>query len=194
MKKGLIVILIIFYFQNVLAQQNKTVDSSITKTDTAVNLQQALNDTSILSSNTVNSSSSTKKNSVENLQQNQKDTFTALHTKFEDPSVNSPYHTSFVKDGLVIAASVGVTLLGYNLIKNKNDLTPEELATKTKSSVPFYDRPGGIPVGLIWGEMQIVPGEKSSDGKYTKVWTQPDMHVEGAAIIPYTLKTLRSCG
>ena len=140
MKKGIIVILVIFYFQNLLAQQNETVDSSITKTDTAVNLQQALNDTSILSSNTVNSSSSTKMNSVENLQQNQKDTFTALHTKFEDPSVNSPYHTSFVKDGLVIAASVGVTLLGYNLIKNKNDLTPEELATKTKSSVPFYDR------------------------------------------------------
>jgi membrane-associated phospholipid phosphatase len=112
MKKGIILILVIFYFQNLSAQQNKTVDSiSITKMNTAVSLQQ-----------------------------NQKDTFTALRGKFENLSVNSPYHTTFVKDGLVIAASAGITFLGYNLIKNKEDLTPEELATKTRSSLPFFDR------------------------------------------------------
>jgi len=55
-------------------------------------------------------------------------------------SASSPYHTSFVKDGITITAAAGVTLLGYALIKNKHDLTPEELATKTKSSVPFFDR------------------------------------------------------
>jgi hypothetical protein len=61
--------------------------------------------------------------------------------------------------------------------------------------VPFYNRPGGKPVGLIWGEMQIVLGEKSTDGKYTRVWTQPDVHVKDAAgMFPYTLKTLRGCG
>jgi membrane-associated phospholipid phosphatase len=135
MKKGLIVILIIFYFQNVLAQQNKTVDS--TKMD-ALNVQLNLHDTSTLSSGTVDSASITK--TVVNQQQNQQITSTGLHSKFKNTAVNSPYHTSFVKDGLVITAAAGVTLLGYNLIKNKKDLTSEELATKTRSSLPFFDR------------------------------------------------------
>lgn len=55
-------------------------------------------------------------------------------------SVYSPYHTAFWKDGLTITAAAGVTLLGYALIKNKNDLTPQQLATKTRSSLPFFDR------------------------------------------------------
>jgi membrane-associated phospholipid phosphatase len=52
----------------------------------------------------------------------------------------SPYKTSLVKDGITIAATVGATLVGYSLIKNKNNLTMAELATKTKSSLPFFDR------------------------------------------------------
>jgi len=52
----------------------------------------------------------------------------------------SPYKTGFVKDGITIAATVGTTLVGYSLIKNKHDLTMAELATKTKSSLPFFDR------------------------------------------------------
>ncbi|MGN6249336.1 MAG: phosphatase PAP2 family protein [Ginsengibacter sp.] len=52
----------------------------------------------------------------------------------------SPYHTSFAGDGITVAATVGTTLLGYTLIKNKHDLTMAELATKTKSSLPFFDR------------------------------------------------------
>jgi membrane-associated phospholipid phosphatase len=52
----------------------------------------------------------------------------------------SPYHTSFVGDGITVAATVGTTLLGYTLIKNKDDLTMAQLATKTKSSLPFFDR------------------------------------------------------
>ena len=52
----------------------------------------------------------------------------------------SPYRTGFVKDGITIAAAVGATLAGYSLIRNKHDLTTAELATKTKSSLPFFDR------------------------------------------------------
>ena len=53
---------------------------------------------------------------------------------------NSPYTASLLKDGLVITGAVGVTLLGYELIKNKKNLTPAELATKTKDKLPFFDR------------------------------------------------------
>lgn len=52
----------------------------------------------------------------------------------------SVYTTHLITDGLVITGTVGATLLGYELIKNKSDLTPEELAAKTKDKVPFFDR------------------------------------------------------
>lgn len=54
--------------------------------------------------------------------------------------ISSPYHTSFVKDGLVITAAAGITALGYVLIKNKDDLTMEQLAGKTRDKLPFFDR------------------------------------------------------
>jgi membrane-associated phospholipid phosphatase len=139
MKKGMFVILTIFYFQLLFAQQN--VDS--TKIDTAANVQQNVKDTSASPGNNaaVDSLVMTKTDSVSALQQNQSDSLTSLKSKFRDvQSVSSPYHTSFVKDGLVIVAAAGVTLLGYDLIKNKNDLTPEQLAAKTKSNLPFFDR------------------------------------------------------
>jgi membrane-associated phospholipid phosphatase len=56
------------------------------------------------------------------------------------PAFVSPYRTTFVKDGLVIAATVGVTLFGYQLINNKRDLTLEELNAKTIDEVPSFDR------------------------------------------------------
>jgi membrane-associated phospholipid phosphatase len=56
------------------------------------------------------------------------------------PPFRSPYHTSFKTDGLVIAATVGVTLLGYQLIKQKHDLTLEELNNKNADNLPFLDR------------------------------------------------------
>jgi hypothetical protein len=37
--------------------------------------------------------------------------------------------------------------------------------------VPFYDRPNGRPIGLLWGEAQIHAGEKSKDGKWTRIWS-----------------------
>ncbi|MEO6289443.1 MAG: phosphatase PAP2 family protein, partial [Ginsengibacter sp.] len=57
-----------------------------------------------------------------------------------DKTIASPYTTSLLKDGLAITGAVGVTLLGYSLIENKNNLTPGELAEKTKDKVPFFDR------------------------------------------------------
>lgn len=55
-------------------------------------------------------------------------------------SSNSPYTTHFVKDGLVITGAVGATLLGYSLIKDKDDLTPTQLSAKSKANLPFFDR------------------------------------------------------
>ncbi|MCW3106065.1 MAG: PA-phosphatase [Segetibacter sp.] len=52
----------------------------------------------------------------------------------------SPYHTTFIKDGAIIAGGVGLTALGVSLIQNKRDLTAAELATKTRDKVPFFDR------------------------------------------------------
>ena len=52
----------------------------------------------------------------------------------------SPYHTSFVKDATALAAAAGVTFIGYGLIKNKSDLTMEQLAGKTRDKIPFFDR------------------------------------------------------
>lgn len=71
------------------------------------------------------------------------DAGTSLHLNslYEaDPHAPSPYKTAFIKDGLVIAAATGVTLIGYEFIKNKKNLTPAELAGKTKDKLPFFDR------------------------------------------------------
>jgi hypothetical protein len=55
-------------------------------------------------------------------------------------SSGSPYHTCFVKDGAIIAGGIGLTALGTVLIKNKSDLTPAQLAAKTRDKIPFFDR------------------------------------------------------
>jgi membrane-associated phospholipid phosphatase len=52
----------------------------------------------------------------------------------------SPYKTHLITDGVAITAAVGVTLLGYELIEHKKNLTPEQLALKTKDKLPFFDR------------------------------------------------------
>lgn len=52
----------------------------------------------------------------------------------------TPYHTSFVNDGLIIVATAGINLLGYELIENKKDLTLDQLAGKTRDKLPFFDR------------------------------------------------------
>lgn len=52
----------------------------------------------------------------------------------------TPYATSFKKDAPVIIAGVGLTALGAALIRNKKDLTMDELSGKTRDKVPFFDR------------------------------------------------------
>ena len=52
----------------------------------------------------------------------------------------SPYKTRLGTDGLIIIGAVGTTLAGYELIKNKKDLTMDQLARKTKDNLPFFDQ------------------------------------------------------
>jgi hypothetical protein len=60
--------------------------------------------------------------------------------------------------------------------------------------VPFFDRPNGKPIGLLWGEAQIKLGEKSEDGRYTHIYVPPEHHKKDMGIMPYSLKALRECG
>ncbi len=52
----------------------------------------------------------------------------------------SPYTTRFWLDAPIIAGGVGLTGLGVSIIQNMDDLTPVELATKTRDKVPSFDR------------------------------------------------------
>ena len=70
------------------------------------------------------------------------DSLSVADSKSGDISTKAltPYHTSLVNDGLIIAAAAGVNLLGYELIKNKKNLTMDQLAGKTRDNLPFFDR------------------------------------------------------
>jgi hypothetical protein len=57
--------------------------------------------------------------------------------------------------------------------------------------VPFYDLPNGKPMGLVWGENQILLGAKSKDGKWVHVWSSP---TDEGGTWAYSLKSLRGCG
>jgi membrane-associated phospholipid phosphatase len=93
------------------------------------------------SQTTANTISPASKTDTLNLFRSEPDSSLFLQSKLQKPQpVPSPYHTSFLKDGIVIASAVGVTLLGYTLIENKSDLTMEQLAQKTKDKLPFFDR------------------------------------------------------
>ena len=60
---------------------------------------------------------------------------------------------------------------------------------------PFYNRPNGKPIGLLWGKAQIVLGEKSKDGKWTRIWSKSGpTKKDDIEIMPYSLKSLRGCG
>ena len=52
----------------------------------------------------------------------------------------SPYSTKFKVDAPLIIGGVGLTAFGVYLIQHKKDLTPQELANKSKGEVPFFDR------------------------------------------------------
>jgi membrane-associated phospholipid phosphatase len=53
---------------------------------------------------------------------------------------DSPYKTSVKVDGPVILGSLGLGYLGLSMIKNKDSLTPAELAAKSKEDVNGFDR------------------------------------------------------
>ncbi|MCE3283624.1 MAG: phosphatase family protein [Chitinophagaceae bacterium] len=52
----------------------------------------------------------------------------------------SPYTTSFKKDGWAIIGLLGLNAGGLYLVQKKKDLTMDQLATKTRDNVPFFDR------------------------------------------------------
>ncbi|WP_207496205.1 phosphatase PAP2 family protein [Aridibaculum aurantiacum] len=52
----------------------------------------------------------------------------------------SPYTTRFKTEAAIIGASVAVNYIGFQLIRNKRDLTPDELARKTPDRLMFMDR------------------------------------------------------
>lgn len=52
----------------------------------------------------------------------------------------SPYKTKFLTDAPIITAGVGLTVYGVYLIKNKDPLSEQKLATLSKDDLPFFDR------------------------------------------------------
>jgi membrane-associated phospholipid phosphatase len=69
--------------------------------------------------------------------------FIALHAQdsLVTPVVHrSPYRTRFMTDGPVIVGGLGLTLLGYSMIVNKDNLTATELASRKKENIPWFDR------------------------------------------------------
>jgi len=61
-------------------------------------------------------------------------------SRTEEPVNKYPYKTSFRKDAPIIAAGLGLTLLGVKLINDKDSLTNAELATRTIDKIPSFDR------------------------------------------------------
>lgn len=52
----------------------------------------------------------------------------------------SPYKTSWKVDGPVIAGTIGLNVLGLNLIQNKKSLTEAQLEAKSKADINAIDR------------------------------------------------------
>ena len=53
---------------------------------------------------------------------------------------NSPYTTSFKADGAIIVAGLGLSVLGFRLIQNKDALTVAQVNALSKSDVNGFDR------------------------------------------------------
>jgi hypothetical protein len=50
------------------------------------------------------------------------------------------YKISWKADAPITGVGLGLSVLGLHLIKNKEDLTPEELASKSRDDIPSFDR------------------------------------------------------
>ena len=68
-------------------------------------------------------------------------TFLSLIISFSAFAQNdSPYKTSLKADGPIILGSLGLGVLGLNMIKNKESLTSAEVAAKSPGDVNGFDR------------------------------------------------------
>ncbi|MFT7350936.1 MAG: hypothetical protein ACI9XR_000661 [Flavobacterium sp.] len=54
--------------------------------------------------------------------------------------VKSPYETNLLKDGIWITTTLGLNAVGLSQIKNKPNLTMEELNNLDKNDIWFVDR------------------------------------------------------
>jgi len=59
---------------------------------------------------------------------------------FGQQKKESPYQTDLLKDGIWITASVGLNVLGFKLIQEKDDLSLEELNSLSKDDIWGVDR------------------------------------------------------
>lgn len=59
---------------------------------------------------------------------------------FGQQKKESPYQTDLLKDGIWITAGVGLNVLGFNLIQNKDALSLEELNSLSKDDIWGVDR------------------------------------------------------
>lgn len=59
---------------------------------------------------------------------------------FSQEKMESPYETDFVKDGIWITSAVGLNVLGFKLIQEKDELTLNELNQLSKDDVWGVDR------------------------------------------------------
>ena len=59
---------------------------------------------------------------------------------YNSHSQDSPYKTDFWKDGAYIAGTVGINVLGFTFIQNKEALTEDELAALDKNDIWGVDR------------------------------------------------------
>jgi len=66
--------------------------------------------------------------------------FLLTYNCFGQQKKGSPYQTNLLKDGIWITAGVGLNILGFNLIQNKDDLTLEELNSLSKDDIWGVDR------------------------------------------------------
>jgi membrane-associated phospholipid phosphatase len=65
---------------------------------------------------------------------------TAMQAYSANVKRNSPYKTSWRKDGWITLGLVGVNAGGLHLIRNKKGLTATEVAAKSRDDVPSFDR------------------------------------------------------
>lgn len=74
----------------------------------------------------------------------------------EDPS-DSPYELSWAVDAPYVAGSLGLTVLGYKLIQNKEPLTKEELQSMSIDDVFIIDRWAAGNYNLSADELSYIP-------------------------------------